>query len=255
MKTIAITTVLIASALCHSAASQEPDPFCGETGIVQHEAQKDIMVTTETIELDAATAFAQLRLFQDTHQLRLQLQKLILDGKATVTDTSIIRASSGERSLLQFNHQHSHPSEIDWDPLSMHAHPLSLKNGYFANRRKESLMIGRENYIVHFQFETLNIGTHIEQEAILDGKCIHLKLETTHTHLATPSLQQKAIDKFGYQYLYFPGVKADNTIANLPLSPNIYTLLSMKPTVNDVGNLNNNRLVLTFAKADALKIK
>jgi len=248
MKAVLITS-LFTSLFCNSAEKQESNPWSSEGGYTP----KDIIVTTETIELDAATAFAQLRLFQDTHQLRLQLQKLILDGKASVKDTSTVRGRSGERMSSRCSYSHIHPTE--YEPSSWPIPPEIKAHREKREQLRKALFHSRPNKLTT-AFEERPIGLSYEVEPTIDdNETVNLSLSHHWYRLGPPSFYDHGADEFGFQSLYLPTNVRERTQTGVILAPNTYQLIAAKPAVSDDGNLNNNRLILTFAKADVLEIK
>jgi len=211
--------------------------------------EKQIRIQVEWIEVDAATATkllaepdpAKPRLYRpsDAGPLRQALQEKIDKGEATLVESAMVVARSGQRAKVESIHEFIYPTE--WDPAQL-LHPDK------ANGAKTVLVPPQAR-----AFETRNIGVTLEVDPVLgaDDMTIDLNLAPELVYVAGKETWGVHRGEAGEVEVRTPSFYTVKTTTQITLISGQPCLMSTNtPRDLTTGMTDPKRKLFVFVKAD-----
>ncbi|MBP6603443.1 MAG: hypothetical protein KA250_16630 [Verrucomicrobiales bacterium] len=235
--------------LSGTAISQETEfnPLGREVPI--EEMEKLLRIQVEWIELDSAemTRLLQekdlshppLRQSSNAGPLRKSLQLLIEKGEATLVETAIVTACSGQRAKVESIQEFIYPTEYD---------PPQILNPEEGKGSKTLLILPQAT-----AFETRNLGVTLEVDPILgaDNRTIDLNLAPEITYLTGTESWGKHTSEGGEVEVKMPNIFTVKTTTQVTMIAGEYAFVSaMTPRDLTSGMTNPKRKIMLFLKTD-----
>jgi hypothetical protein len=215
------------------------------------EMEKQLRIEVEWIEIDSATATKLLanqkpakdtRLFSaDSGPLRKALQELIDKGEATLVESAMVSARSGQRAKVESILEFIYPTE--WDPAQLQ-HPEKDKGG-------KTILVPPQATA----FETRNVGVTLEVDPVLgaDELTIDLNLAPELVYLAGKEIWGSHRGKGVEVEVETPSFYTVKTTTQITLiAGEIYHMSTLTPRNLETGMTDPTRKILNFVKADLI---
>jgi hypothetical protein len=220
-----------------SAHRQLEDYFA----VLKNEAEHQIHILVEFIEVDHATFsdwIFENRITGDGNPLRKEVQKWIGAKSATILETSMVTARSGQRAKVESIHEYIYPTEFD---------PVSIPNTLTQAPGAEAPIAP----ITPTAYETRNMGTTLEIDPVIGADNITIDLNLApevvnlEGHTSWPS--EDTDPKFKSDLPTFYTMKTTTQVTTID---GHYAFLStMRPLEASKGE-EADVLVLLFVRAD-----
>jgi len=204
--------------------------------------ERQIHTIVEYIETDSARFYDWMfdnRITTDGTPLRNQAQKWVKENKATIIETVILTARSGQRAKTEAIHEVIYPTE--WDPAEI-PNDLTLSG-------KDSISPVTASGAT--AFETRNTGTTFEVDPVLGADEITIDL-----NLAPEIVQQKGIQNWSSAGDDSLTIVSMPTFHKLKVTTQVTTLhrryafLGAAPPLKAAGPGRKKPIVLVFARGD-----
>lgn len=213
------------------------------------ELEKQVRIEVEWIEVDSATAtklLSDLQPLKDTpyHSancapLRKRLQEMIDKGEATLVESTMVSARSGQRAKVESIHEFIYPT--DWDPAQL-LHPDK------ANGAKTVLVPPQPT-----AFETRNVGVTLEVDPVVgaDQLTIDLNLAPELVYLAGKERWGIHRSKEVEVEVKTPSFYTVKTTTQVTLiAGETYLMATLTPRDLETGMADPRRKIFSFVKAD-----
>lgn len=235
---LACSSLILGSGL----VAQDAAPAAADT------RERQIRIQVEWIEVDSETATELLKrpesksgaqyapLSADATPLRSKLQELVDDGDASLLESTMVVARSGQRAKVESIHELSYPTAFA--PAQM-SHPTEGK----------TVVVGPQPD----KFETRNIGVTLEVDPVIsaDGRTIDLNLAPEIVYLtgfetwATHEGQDTEME------IRTPRIFTVKTTTQLAIRDGECVLMSINtPRDANTGMTDSARRIFTFVRTD-----
>lgn len=239
----------ITFALIRTATSQEVEfnPLGREIPI--ESLEKLLRIQVEWIELESSEMtrllqnedLARTTPLQSSNAgpLRKILQGLIEKGEATLVETAIVTARSGQRAKVESIHEFIYPTEFD---------PPQILNPEKEKGSKTVLTLPQAT-----AFETRNLGVTLEVDPVLgaDDRTVDLNLAPELTYLTGFESWGKHTSEGGTVDVKMPSIFTVKTTTQVTMMAGEYAFVSaMTPRNLTTGMTNPERKIMLFLKTD-----
>ena len=231
------------------AISQEPEFNPLGRDIPIEELEKLLRIQVEWIEVNASEM---TRLLQEEDlnkpvpqrssnagPLRKSLQDLIVKGEATLVETAIVTARSGQRAKVESIQEFIYPTEYD---------PPQILNPEKEKGSKTVLTLPQAT-----AFETRNLGVTLEVDPVLgaDDRTVDLNLAPEITYLTGFESWGKHTSEGGTVEVRMPSIFTVKTTTQVTMIAGEYAFVSaMTPRNLTTGMTNPERKIMLFLKTD-----
>ncbi|MFC4992168.1 hypothetical protein [Rubritalea tangerina] len=180
--------------------------------------------------------------------LRLQLQKLLDDKKATMLDSQMVTCRSGEKATTESVRELIYPTEYEPAEVPKEVH-IDGKN---VTAAKEKLITPP----TPTAFETRNIGSTLELEPTLsdNGIIIELRFAPEITYHVEDNVLAEFRDERGIADIKVPTIYTLRINTGMTLESGKYHLAAMLSPKTDKGFTDSSKKVFVFVKSDALTV-
>lgn len=212
-----------------------------------------LQIQVEWIEVDAETA-TELLMDEDPTQpaairssnagpLRQTLQQSIDKGKATLVESVMVTARSGQRAKAESIHEYIYPTEYD--------------AGSFVHSEKALGTATKQIAPQAQAFETRNLGVTLEVDPIIgaDERTIDLNLAPEIVYITGKESWGKHKADGSEVEVLMPSFYTVKTTTQVALIAGEYLLMSVQSPRNlETGMTDPERKILVFVKADLIAV-
>ncbi|NNE90040.1 MAG: hypothetical protein HKN23_00185 [Verrucomicrobiales bacterium] len=211
------------------------------------DAELQIHLIMEYIEVDHDLFSEWLfdnRLTSDGTPLRIEVQKWVKGGKATIIETALITARSGQRAKTEAITEFIYPTEMD---------PPEIPNTVTLSGDAKAPQTG----VNPTAFETRNLGLTLEVDPVLgaDNSTVDLNLSpeiVKHIGFGTwPSEDSDPFSKIQMPTMYTQKISTQVTVTD----GNYAFLGTTRPDKPADPKVTDNPIVLQFVRPDVAKVK
>ena len=205
---------------------------------------KLLRIQVEWVEVEALQMTELLRegAASDT-ALRESVQKLIEDRDATLVETALVTARSGQRAKVESIHEHIYPTEFQAPEV---INPEGEKGS------KTVLILPHPT-----AFETRNLGVTLEVDPVLgaDGKTIDLNLAPELVYLVGEQSWAEYEGDLGTSSTRTPSIYTAKTTTQVATTDGEYCLLSAQSPQNvETGMTDGSRKLMAFVRVDVVSV-
>ncbi len=187
--------------------------------------------------------------------LRDSLGKMIESGEATLLETAVILARSGQRAKAESIREMVYPTEFKapgWEAAEDEAEE-SREDEAEDGDEADFLAIGAP---IPSAFETRNVGTTVEVDPVLgaDGKTIDINLNPEIVYYTGDTVHETRRGEETVE-VAIPAFYSMRVIMSVTVRAGEYLLLgTTSPPDAETGEADRSRKVLVFVKADVLVV-
>jgi hypothetical protein len=228
--------------------TEAPDPFDPDES-----STKLIQVQVESIELSHEALTKLLFLAKppsaDATGLRKQLQEMVSRNEATVLETQIVVARSGQKSTSESIHEFSYPTEFE---------AVAMEKKAAENVQETVTSSFPANPGMPCAFETRNLGSTLEIEPTLgeDDQIIDLRLVPELVWHTGNTVWQEVKDSLGNMTKFqMPDIYTMRINTAITCIRGQYTFVAAQSPKDANGNVDMTRKVMVFVKCDVLPVK
>lgn len=214
---------------------------------------KQLQIQVEWIEVDAETATdllmdenpAQPAVIRSSNAgpLRQTLQESIDKGKATLVESVMVTARSGQRAKAESIHEYIYPTEYD--------------AGSFVHSEKSLGTATKQIAPQARNFETRNVGVTLEVDPVIgsDERIIDLNLAPELVYLTGKESWGKHEAEGSAVEVLMPSFYTVKTTTQVTLVAGEYLLMSVQSPRNlETGMTDPERKILVFVKANLIAV-
>ncbi len=254
MKTLflAFAALIPLAATLHTSAQEvEPTPISPKSPAANPEKQLQIQV--EWIEVDAETATdllmdenpAQPAVIRSSNAgpLRQTLQESIDKGKATLVESVMVTARSGNRAKAESIQEYIYPTEYEEASFLHSEKSLGTATKQIAPQARN--------------FETRNVGVTLEVDPVIgsDERIIDLNLAPELVYLTGKESWGKHEAEGSAVEVLMPSFYTVKTTTQVTLVAGEYLLMSVQSPRNlETGMTDPERKILVFVKANLIAV-
>lgn len=212
-----------------------------------------LQIQVEWIEVDAETA-TELLMDEDPSQpaaihssnagpLRLTLQESIKKGKATLIESVMVTARSGNRAKAESIQEYIYPTEYEEASFLHSEKALGTATKQIAPQARS--------------FETRNLGVTLEVDPVIgvDGRTIDLNLAPELVYLTGQESWGKHEAEGSLVEVLVPCIYTVKTTTQVALIAGEYLLMSVQSPRNlETGMTDPERKILIFVKANLIAV-
>ena len=185
-------------------------------------------------------------------ELRKQVAQLVKDGKASIVETMLCIARSGQKAEAASIEEAIYPTE--YEPASM-PEKVEFKNKKEAEAAKvnpRDLAIGP----TPTAFETRNVGPTLEIEPTLseDNKIIDLRFVPEIVYHVGNTVWEEWKDQYGKTLVQMPKFYTVRIATGVTLAAGQYLMVAAVSPKNQDGATDFSRKLMIFVKAEVLSV-
>ena len=204
---------------------------------------KLLRIQVEWVEVKALQMTELLREGASDTALRESVHKLIEDRDATLVETALVTARSGQRAKVESIHEHIYPTEFQAPEV---INPEEEKGS------KTVLILPHPT-----AFETRNLGVTLEVDPVLgaDGKTIDLNLAPELVYLVGEQSWAEYEGDLGTSSTRTPSIYTAKTTTQVATTDGEYCLLSAQSPQNvETGMTDGSRKLMAFVRVDVVSV-
>ena len=204
---------------------------------------KLLRIQVEWVEVEALQMTELLREGASDTALRESVHKLIEDRDATLVETALVTARSGQRAKVESIHEHIYPTEFQAPEV---INPEEEKGS------KTVLILPHPT-----AFETRNLGVTLEVDPVLgaDGKTIDLNLAPELVYLVGEQSWAEYEGDLGTSSTRTPSIYTAKTTTQVATTDGEYCLLSAQSPQNvETGMTDGSRKLMAFVRVDVVSV-
>lgn len=187
-------------------------------------------------------------------ELRKQLAQLIKDGKATITETLLCTARSGQKATSESIEELSYPTE--YEPATL-PETIHVKGADGTDKTEQGNRPDPSTGPLPTAFDTRNVGSTLEIEPILrdDLKTISLRFVPEIVYHVGNEVWAEWKGEHGNSPVQMPTFYAIRTNTNVTLAAGHYMLTAALSPKSKEGVPDFTRKLMVFVKADVIASK
>ena len=204
---------------------------------------KLLRIQVEWVEVEALQMTELLREGASDTALRESVHKLIEDRDATLVETALVTARSGQRAKVESIHEHIYPTGFQAPEV---INPEGEKGS------KTVLILPHPT-----AFETRNLGVTLEVDPVLgaDGKTIDLNLAPELVYLVGEQSWAEYEGDLGTSSTRTPSIYTAKTTTQVATTDGEYCLISAQSPQNmETGMTDGSRKLMAFVRVDVVSV-